>query len=72
MLELIKQFEKSTGVLVPYKFGKRRKGDVPELWASCKIAKKFLNWAAKYNYEDMVLSAWNSEKIIKKRFKKLK
>ena len=66
VLELIKQFEKSTGVLVPYKFGKRRKGDVPELWASCKKAKKFLNWTAKYNHEDMVLSAWNWEKNLKK------
>jgi UDP-glucose 4-epimerase len=66
VLELIKQFEKTTGVLIPYKFGKRRKGDVPELWASCKKAKKYLNWTAKYNYEDMVLSAWNWEKNLKK------
>ena len=66
ILELINQFEKSTGVLIPYKFGKRRKGDVPELWASCKKAKKFLKWTAKYNHEDMVLSAWNWEKNLKK------
>jgi len=66
VLELIKQFEKSTGILISYKFGKRRKGDVPELWASCKKAKKLLNWSAKYNYEDMVLSAWNHERNLKK------
>jgi len=66
VLELIKQFEKSTGILISYKFGKRRKGDVPELWASCKKAKKLLNWSAKYNHEDMVLSAWNHERNLKK------
>ncbi len=66
VLELIEQFQKSTGILIPKKFGKRRKGDVPELWANCKKAKKLLNWSAKYNHEDMVLSAWNWEKNLKK------
>lgn len=66
VLELIKQFEKSTGILISYKFGKRRKGDVPELWASCKKAKKLLNWSAKYKHEDMVLSAWNHQINLKK------
>lgn len=67
ILELIKKFEKSTGVLIPKKYGKRRKGDVPELWANCKKAKNILNWSAKQNYEDMVLSAWNWEKNLKIR-----
>ena len=66
ILELVNQFKKSTGISIPFKFGKRRKGDVPELWASCKQAKKFLNWKIKHNLEDMILSAWNWEKNIKK------
>ena len=66
ILELVNQFKKSTGISVPFKFGKRRKGDVPELWASCKQAKKFLNWKIKHNLEDMILSAGNWEKNIKK------
>ena len=66
ILQLVNQFEKSTGIRIPYKYGKRRKGDVPELWSSCKQANKNLNWKTKYNIEDMILSAWNWEKNQKK------
>ena len=66
ILELVSKFEKVTGISIPYKFCKRRKGDVPELWASYKKAKKILKWSPKYNLEDMVLSAWNWEKKLRK------
>lgn len=62
ILELVKQFEKTTGISIPYKFGKRRKGDVAELWSSCNKSKKILNWKPKYKIEDMISSAWNREK----------
>ena len=66
LLQLIKQFEKSTGISIPYKFGKRRNGDVAELWSSCKKANKLLNWYPKYTIQDMLLSAWNWEKKLRK------
>jgi UDP-glucose 4-epimerase len=66
ILELIHQFKKSTGINIPYKFGKRRQGDVSELWSSCRKSKKLLKWSPKYNLEDMILSAWNWEKKLKK------
>lgn len=66
ILELIKQFKKTTGITIPYKFGKRRKGDVAELWSSCKKSKKLLNWQPKYSLEDMISSAWNWEKKLNK------
>ena len=47
-------------------FAKRRKGDVPELWADCKEAEKNLEWKVKHNLDDMLLSAWNWEKNIRK------
>ena len=59
ILELVNQFKKSVGISVPYKFGKRRMGDVPELWANCDLAKKNLGWKAKYSLHDMILSSWN-------------
>ena len=62
ILELVKKFEKTTGISVPYKFGKRRKGDVAELWSSCKKSNKILNWKPKYKIEDMISSAWDWEK----------
>ena len=66
ILELVNQFQKSVGISVPYKFGKRRMGDVPELWANCDLAKKNLGWKAKYSLHDMILSSWNWEKKLKK------
>lgn len=59
VLELIKEFEKVTGMKIPYKFGKRRKGDVSELWSSCAKSKKSLNWKARYTLKEMIISAWN-------------
>ena len=66
ILELVDQFEKSVGISIPYKFGKRRLGDVPELWANCNLAKKNLEWKVKYSLHDMIISAWNWERKLKK------
>ena len=66
ILELVNEFERVTGISVPFKFVKRRKGDVAELWSSCKKSKKILNWQPKYSLEDMISSAWNWEKKIRK------
>jgi UDP-glucose 4-epimerase len=66
ILELIKQFKKSTGITILYKFGKRREGDVAEIWSNCKKAKKFLGWKPKHNLAEMILSSWNREKKLKK------
>ncbi len=66
ILQLVDQFEKSVGISIPYKFGKRRMGDVPELWSDCKLAEKKLNWKVKYSLHDMIISAWNWERKLKK------
>ena len=63
-LNWLKNLKKTTGISVPYKFGKRRKGDVAELWSSCKKSNKILNWKPKYKIEDMISSAWDWEKKI--------
>ena len=66
VLELIKEFEKVIGIKIPYKFGKRRKGDVSELWSSCTKSKKSLNWKARYTLKEMIISAWNWQQKHKK------
>ena len=48
VLELIKEFEKVIGIKILFYFGKRRKGDVSELWSNCTKSKKCLNWKARY------------------------
>ena len=60
VLELINIFEKVNKVKVPFKFGKRRKGDVAACFASNKLAKKYLNWKPMYNYEQMCYDSWNA------------
>lgn len=53
VLELIKTFEKVTGVKVPYKIEARRQGDIESMYANCDLAKIDLGWTAKYSLEDM-------------------
>jgi len=62
ILELVNEFERVTGISIPFKFVKRREGDVAELWSNCNKSKKYLNWTPKYNLEKMIRSAWNWEK----------
>jgi UDP-glucose 4-epimerase len=61
VLELISIFEKVTGKQLNYTIGPRRQGDVPAIYADVTKANKVLNWEAKRNLEDSVISAWKWE-----------
>jgi UDP-glucose 4-epimerase len=62
VLEIIRTFEKATGVKVPYKIAPRRAGDIEKVWADTSYANKELGWKAETNLEDTLLSAWNWQK----------
>jgi UDP-glucose 4-epimerase len=62
VLEVIRSFEKTTRVKVPYRIVDRRQGDVEQIFASTSVANEVLGWKAKYSLDDMTLSAWNWEK----------
>ena len=64
VLELIKTFEKVTGIKVNYKIGPRRVGDLPVVYADSKKAENELNFKALCNIEEMCLDAWNWQKLI--------
>ena len=49
VLEVIKIFEKQTGIPISFKFSKRRKGDAGASYCSSKKASKELNWRPKYS-----------------------
>ncbi len=49
VLEIIKIFEKNTGISIPYKFVKKRKGDVASSFCNPKKALKELNWKNKFD-----------------------
>ncbi|MEC7269313.1 MAG: UDP-glucose 4-epimerase GalE [Pseudomonadota bacterium] len=61
VLELIDTFQRVNKVKIPYFFGKRRKGDLPEYFADISKAKKILNWSPKKNLDQMCLSSWKFE-----------
>lgn len=62
VLEVVKSFEKATGVKVNYTVTDRREGDIEKIWADTSKAFDLLNWKPKYSLEDAMLHAWLWEK----------
>ena len=58
IMDLIYTFEKVNNIEVPFKFSKKREGDLPNSCASVKKAKKDLNWKAIFSLDDMCKDAW--------------
>ena len=65
VLEIIKTFEKISGIQFNYDFADRRPGDTEAIYANNDKAKKDLNWEPEYNTEDMLRTAWEWEKKLK-------
>lgn len=62
VLDIIKAFERSTGVKIPYRVVERRPGDIAECWSDPARAEQELGWKATRTLEEMCRSAWNFEK----------
>ena len=62
VLEIVENFEKATGIKIPYKVVERRCGDIGEYYADSQKAKKELNFETKYGILEMCRDAWNYEK----------
>jgi UDP-glucose 4-epimerase len=65
VLEVIKSFEKTSGVKLNYTLADRREGDVEAVFANVSYARNLLNWKAKYGIDQMTKSAWLWEKAIR-------
>lgn len=61
VLDLVKAFERATGVKVPYRVTDRRPGDIAECWSDPAKAERELGWRAKRTLEEMCKSAWEFE-----------
>lgn len=61
VFELIKSFEKVTGIKLNYKVVGRRAGDIEQIWADTTIANNELGWSATKTIDEMTLSAWKWE-----------
>lgn len=67
VLEIIRTFEKATGVNVPYEIAPRRDGDITQVWADSSLANTELGWKAETSLEETLLSAWNWEMRLKEK-----
>lgn len=57
--EVVETFEHVNGVNVNHRYGDRRPGDVPEIYASATKATDLLNWQTKLTLADALKDAWN-------------
>lgn len=67
VLEIIRTFEKVTGVKVPYEIAPRRSGDIDKIYAAAGKAKKELGWSAKLSLADCLKSSWAWQKNISQK-----
>jgi len=65
VLEIIKAFEASTGEKLSYQIGKRRTGDIEQIYGDVTKSNTLLNWKAELGLNEMMHSAWEWEKYIK-------
>ncbi len=66
VLELIRAFESSAGIKLPYTIGPRRQGDVISIYANTEKARRELKWHPKRSIEEMMHSAWIWEQTMQK------
>ena len=59
VLEVIRAYERSTGVRIAYRLGARRAGDVALCYADPSYAQQALGWRARLSLEQMCASAHN-------------
>jgi UDP-glucose 4-epimerase len=59
VLEVIRAFEKATGISIPYQITKRRPGDLAITYADPSKALRELNWKATRDLETMCRDSWH-------------
>ena len=59
VLDVVKTFEKVTGIKIPYTIEPRRAGDIATCYADASKALKELGWKTEYELEDMCRDSWN-------------
>ena len=62
VLEMVRAFERASGVKIPYVIGPRRAGDIAEYYADCSLAGRELGWKAELTLDDMCRDSWNWQK----------
>lgn len=64
VLEIIRTFERTTGLKLNYEIGPRRSGDVEQVWGDVSKSEKVLHWRAQLGVDAMMSSAWAWEQYL--------
>ena len=67
VLEVIKSFERVTGLTLNYTIAKRRPGDITAAYADTNKANMELGWQSHLSLDDAMASAWKWEMYIRKK-----
>ncbi len=67
VLEVIKSFERTSGVKLNYEIKERRAGDIVKVWADTEFANRELGWKAEKSLDEMTESAWKWELALANR-----
>jgi UDP-glucose 4-epimerase len=67
VLEVIKSFERTSGVKLNYEIKERRAGDIVKVWADTEFANRELGWKAEKSLDEMTGSAWKWELALANR-----
>lgn len=62
VLDVVKAFEKASGINIPCNITERRPGDIAVCYADPALAKKELGWEAKLGIFEMCRDSWNWQK----------
>jgi UDP-glucose 4-epimerase len=64
VLEVVKSFEDVTGVDLNYTIGKRRAGDIEQVWADTEKIFSELDWRPKFALRDALRDAWKWQQTL--------
>jgi len=65
VLEILNTFKYENQIDIPFKFSKRRPGDIAESYSDSSKANKILNWFAEKDLNAMCRDAWKFQKNLK-------
>ena len=63
VLDVVKAFEKASGIKINYRIAPRRAGDVACCYADATKAKEVLGWQEQYDIDDMCADSWRWQSL---------
>jgi UDP-glucose 4-epimerase len=61
VLKIVNKFQEVNNIKLKYKFGPRRSGDVPVMYADNSLICEKINWSAKFSLDDCLVHSWKWE-----------